>query len=500
MRSFQIIIFSCLLLLLFCHLPLSADGNVTVNTTVNTTPLPTLSAYSKFVYIEPALNSQPTVVYYGEIASIWNMIGWADEYGNYYVDYWFYNHSCGARPADIIVDITKPRAVPVTRDTFPYPGVYYQHQLTGETGCSPIMEVRDGYRIENETLEIAHQQNQTSPVVYDPWPELPDRWPRASYLFARYQPFNLSSTGARWFWLFSQTDYLLQQGDLVNTSSDTVRSGKYDLVLQWPGNSTPIGVFYYPETGSVRCACQPEPKEITRLPFWYQTTLLTALENQQCSDDGYALATLELQEPAVDITDIFENVNGTEDYYLYVQGYTNLAAGTVINLTIDRSRWDYHDLRRHTFNSTVYGPDITKYRKFRVKIPYDPDELRGGQHTLSAMTPMNTETLVDFWVYEIPEGMERPPTYLKYIDRNLVVPTPTPEVREVKVIVPGPERTIVVIQNVTPAPGDLVVAEREGILQAISFIVVFVILPPIVIAVLAYVGSVVYRRWKSKRK
>ena len=474
-----------------------AVDNATVNATVNVTP--TWTPAVKVVWAEPAIDGQPTVVYYGEVVNVFNMIGWADDAGNYAMDYWFHNHTCGFRRADMVVDITRPRAVTVTRTTFPYEGVYYQHQLEGESECSAIIEVRDGIRLENETAERLHQENQTTPVVYDPWPELPERDGKAKYLFARYQPLNLTVTGARWFWVFSQTDYLLQQDDIQNTSTSDLKAGKYDLVLQWPGNASEIGVFYYPETESVRCACQPEPRSVTRLAYWYQSTLLAALQNRQCSDDLYDLTTLEIQEPSVEITDIFEGVNGTEEYVMYVQGYSNLAAGTEINLTIDRDRWDYHEARRHTFNATVYGPDITKYRKFRVTIPYDPDELRGGQHTLSAMTPMNTETSVDFWVYEIPEGQERPPMYLKYIDRNLWVPTPTPEVVEKAVIVPGPERTVVVVQNVTPSQESLTQAQYDAIM-GVLWTGLTVIGSVIVAVMVGYIGSVVYRRWQRKRE
>ena len=486
----------------------NAEENTTVNITVTATPTPTptLSAYDNFITAEPATNMQPTVVYYGEIVNVFNMIGWADQKGNYAMDYWFYNHTCGYRRADVVVDIARPRAVPVNRMTFPYEGVYYQHQIEGESGCTPVIEVRDGKRLANATEEKFHQENVTPAVVYDPWPELPDKPSRAAYLQARYQPINLTGEdGAVWLWLFSEREYLLQVLNEGNISSDQYEPGMYDIILQGMGNSSAIGVFYYEDTGSVRCACQPEPREVIKLPYWYRMTVLSALENEECSDDTYTMTNLELQEPAVDITDIFEVPNLTEEYTLYVQGYTNLAAGTRVNLTIDRERWDYHTLRAHTFNATVYGSEPGQYRKFRVKVPYDPDELKGGQHKLSALSPYGTETSVDFWVYEIPNGTPRPPAYLKYIDRNLWVPTPTPEViTKTETVVQTVENKSIVIVERTPGEeyyGKLVEAMWRGFtgnlvaaLIAVGSGVLYVLAGYAVLVVIRAGGKV----WKKK--
>ena len=466
------------------------------NVTVNVTPTATWTPAVKVIWAEPADNMQPTVVYYGEIVNVFNMIGWADEKGNYMMDYWYYNHSCGYRRADLVIDITRPRAVPVNRVTFPYQGVYYQHQIEGESGCSPIIEVREGVRMENATEEKMHQENVTTAVVYDPWPELKEKYSGYDILQARYQPLNLTETGADWLWVFHTQEniYLLQNGNWDNVSTASFKPGRYSVILQWTGNSTPIGVYWYPHKKAISCACL-EPKRVQEpvdLAAYWRTDLLFALANEKCSDDLWVDRDMVVQEPAADISDIFEMQNSTEGTVLYVQGYTNLAAGTMVNLTIDRPRWDYHELRRHTFEATVYtgsnatGPGF--YRKFRVKIPYDPDELRGGKHTLDVVTPFNTVTSVDFWVYELPEGQERPPAYLKYIDRNLWVPTPTPEVVRERVEVPGPTQIVERTVTITPNQSQL----NEAAYGAAARVAV-----DWVVVALGYLCSVVYRVWRK---
>ena len=357
-------------------------------------------------------------------------------------------------------------------------------------------------RLENDSEEEAHQRNVTAPVVYDPWPQLPERYSEADYLRARYQPLNFTASNATWAWLFHPYEdvYLLQQDTSQNVSIADLKAAKYNGVLQWMGNSSDIGVFWYEDEDKVRCACV-DPRDVpeqVKLASFIRWNLLAALGDGACNDDPYQEVVIEVQEPAVDITDIFEGVNGTEEYILYVQGYTNLFPGTVINLTIDRDRWNYHTLRAHTFNATVYGGWNNSYRKFRVKIPYDPDELKGGQHSLTAVTPFNTFSSVDFWVYEIPNGTPRPQTYLKYIDRNLWVPTPTPEVitkTEIQEVI----REKVVTVNVTPAHEEVVRAQYDAYRKLLEDVVVVVsgIFTAIVIG---YAGSVVYRVWKKGKK
>lgn len=432
-----------------------ADDNVTVTLT----PTQTWTPAVPIVEAVPAVNMRPTVVYYGEVVNIWNMIGWANDVGTYQMDYWFHNHSCGYSVADVVIDITKPRAVPVTRATFPYEGEYFQHQLIGEKGCTPVIEVREGKRLSNETDEYMAQQNVTPAVVYDPWPELPDKYSGADVLQARYQPINLTGTGAAWWWLFhgQENIYLLQQANWGNVSSAPYKPGRYEIILQWIGNTSASGVFWYSDLKMVKCACTQVKygNERAQLAPYLKADLMKALENPACSDDPFETRSMIIEDPSIDVSDVFETINSSEEYTLFVQGYTNLAAGTVINLTIDRKRWDYHNLRSHTFNATVYGDRQDLYRKFRVRIPYDPTELKGGQHTLDAVSPYNTITSVDFWVYELPEGQQRPPAYLKYIDRNLWVPTPTPEVVVQEKIVPGPTQIVTQIVTITPNQSQL---------------------------------------------
>lgn len=388
------------------------------------------SILKKMVYPEPG-----GIVYYGEVADIWNFIGWADEYGNYALDYFFYGHDCSDRNPDLVVDITKPKAVEITTSKFKYDGIYYQHMLAGERDCIPVIEVRTGTRRENVSDEIIAQSNRTTPVVYDPWPELPPKKADYDILIPRYQPVNLtniSSTG--WYWMFhiAKDVSILQTPIQSLEPSSSLLPGMYRIYIQEPGNNSVIGTFYYPEEDRVRCAAdKPLKEKPTGAAYVYERDLVSALGNPLCSDDVWYNLTAEVEEPSVMFADMFENsdtvlVNGS--HILYVQGYTNLQAGTELELSIDKYRWlGHNDIRPHTFKTSVISSSTGYYNWFRAKVLYDPDDLILGNNTLTVTTPYGSETSIDLKVNAMPEGMTPPPFYQKYFNNTEWYPTPTPE-------------------------------------------------------------------------
>jgi hypothetical protein len=455
--------------IVFIYIPMaSAADNITMNVTVIPTPTPTFSSQHRVIW--PQMGD---IIYYGEIAHLSTIIGWSDQNGNFALDYWFNNHTCGYRRADLVIDVPRPSAQLVDLYTFPYQGVYYQHQLEGERSCNPVIEVREGTRLENVTEEIMHQENQSTPVIYDPFPELPDKPSGADYLFSRYDPVNITNTDATYYWVFSNSgknQYILQRiNNAVNKT--TLEPGRYTLYLQWQGNLSNIGVFYYNRSKEVRCSCEPPTKgEGTDAGLILQSQLEKAMQNENCSDDFFSTGSLLIQEPMAEINDLFESKvfnNMTDNRsVLYVQGYTNLISGSTISLIINKDHWEPKYYAFHMTNATVFGNDTSMYRKYRAVLPYDPDELTPGNSTVSAFTPDGKETTVIIKVNEAPRGSPVPPFYQKYWNNTEWYPTPTPEIivkREIVTQEIIKERTV--IQTITPDEGQLRKASMLGMLD-----------------------------------
>jgi len=88
-------------------------------------------------------------------------------------------------------------------------------------------------------------------------------------------------------------------------------------------------------------------------------------------------------------------------------------------------------------------------REFLVSIPIDYNETPVGEHFITVRASQDVYSIVPRWIYNIPEGQEKPVLQTKYSGGNLFIPTPPPEIIKVPEFV---EKIKIVTVTITPEP------------------------------------------------
>lgn len=167
------------------------------------------------------------------------------------------------------------------------------------------------------------------------------------------------------------------------------------------------------------------------------------------TDDDMSVLNFAVQSPYLEIASIdeIENSNG---FFWQIRGYTNLANGSVIFAFLDENKLTEKNKLANTFHTLAEGADPGYMRTFLVSIPIDYNETPVGEHFITVRGPdSDIYATVPRWVYDMPEGQEKPVLTTKYSGGNLFVPTPTPEVVVVKQTV---EVVKTVVVTITPKP------------------------------------------------
>ena len=280
----------------------------------------------------------------------------------------------------------------------------------------------------------------------------------ADYVVARGDPVELPNESYR-FWVFGRIDGIYSSSARNITREQTLKmeSGNYKIVLQYPGNNT---IYDYGCTG--KCAAltpglygKPVVDTTGYSPFVFYEKLKELLAG---TDDTLKEYTMELGDPYITIhqADEKEYVN---THVLDVRGYTNVANGTRINVSLDEKNVYYKDIaKRFSFTEAIRtSPGNLSYYSVNVPINYDELAADARNHTLTARTALGGMMQKDFKISIMPADSYRPNATLKYIeDRNPFIPTPTPEVITVV-------QTIVVTKTVTipVTPSNDVVYEQQ---------------------------------------
>lgn len=196
------------------------------------------------------------------------------------------------------------------------------------------------------------------------------------------------------------------------------------------------------------------------------------------TDDDVMQLVLQVEEPSIEIKSIDEIYPNNQTVW-YVRGYTNLPNGTAIEGIVDEGdQISINALQQATVSGEVFGADPGAMRQFAIALPVDLDNMPKGQHFVTVRSSVDVYSTVPRWVYDIPEGQEKPVLMTKYSGGNLFVPTPAPEIQIVEKEVPGPTEYIyvTVTPEPTPTPDPLIelVQSPVGYLVALIGFVAFV--------------------------
>lgn len=168
------------------------------------------------------------------------------------------------------------------------------------------------------------------------------------------------------------------------------------------------------------------------------------------SDDDVMTLILFVEEPSIEIKSIDEIYRNNQTLW-YVRGYTNLPnESRIIGVVDEGDQISLNTLRQASVQSTTFGVDPGSMRQFAIALPVDLELMYPGPHFVTIRVSDDVYSTVPRWVYNIPEGQEKPVLQTKYSGGNLFVPAPTPEIIIQNVTVPGPVQYVYV--TITPEP------------------------------------------------
>jgi len=485
---------ACFLLLILISVfiipPASAYGITQNITVINTTPR-----------IE-----QGSVVYIDEMYDISGVTGWSNKiawYGKYATEpNYDITPVIVTLPGRTHSTTTSQYYYTISNGTFsPYPGRWFQYYNDEDQHGNLeafYVELYRPYHLNETNMSgvISYEIFDNSTTLVSPKPYILAEVNISDYLIARGDKFNLTVDQLTHAWLFGRIDYLYDYQSFNGTIDvekefiETLEPGSYTLLLQTPSiPNFDFTVKYNSETNMIDWfdsksfavyhesleGCSP------------QVTLEKLKRIFKGSNDNYNIYKFELQDPSISIRRIDQVYkNGTS--VLDVRGYTNVAPGTMISLTLDQNK--------HSYIGEAAGDNPGNLRYYQIYVPITLNELPNGVHTISAMSATGGEAYSDFVVSELPADSYVPNATLKYIvDRNPWIPTPTPEIiTKIEVVsVPGPVVTV----TVTPAI-EVVHTQQEKVMnEKIWFWVPRVIISIIGIVVLIYLLSVYLRGRKQ---
>jgi hypothetical protein len=472
---------------------------------------------------------QGDTVYLNGTYDISGVIGWGSRIGDYDYIAYCYGNDCYDYGSPYLLQLPPKARTPGMPSQYNYyidPAIFsnkigwwFQYDATDKAahGNTYAFKVVGTYASDYMTLQNGTVINQSDWKVEDVMgvvtPKnviLPER-AVSDYLLARGDAFSLNDNTTEKVWIFGRVsslyDYTNEWGNYTfnGTVTSYLEPGSYHIIKQYPGKNGEFDVRYYSDMLQWRsgwtCVNQENINGIQ--PKLAKDNIIRAITN---TDDTYVLEELEVQDPAITISGFDEvpmhtNYSRYEEYRLEpglvslfdVRGYSNLAPGTPVTVTLDENRHTPSDMRFFTFNATIERELLGNMSYYQVYIPIVWDKMALGMHNLKVAGPLGASMYYDFPISVLPADSFKPNATVKYAgDRNPWVPTPTPEVQitiiEKKVVV-----TQTVLVPVTPAVEVVKAQQDEVITEKVILIAEGIVVLIILILISLYVISVIKR-------
>lgn len=265
-------------------------------------------------------------------------------------------------------------------------------------------------------------------------------------------------------WIFGDRDMLLDipvKGgtfSLSPTQTESLGAGTYHLVIEQAGPNTIPEARAVQKTEETTFHIESPFRNVPNLEIGGTNTNPEIISSKLYplfkdwlaanTDDDVVIKEFVVQSPSIEITVIDEKYIDNDSVWL-IRGYTNLAKGTPISAILDEGKQTARTIRKNTYEGFVSGDDPGSMREFLVSIPINYEEVPVEEHFVTVRSSQDVYSIVPRWVYNIPEGQEKPVLQTKYSGGNLFVPTPTPEI----VKVPEPYEVVrTVVVTITPVP------------------------------------------------
>jgi hypothetical protein len=337
------------------------------------------------------------------------------------------------------------------------------------------------------------QQNYT-PLNLKPSPLLPEKR-ITDYVVAKGDELDLPSGDYRVWILGGKTGVYSNIGHNITKEQITaLDGGNYDIVFQYPGNNT----IYDASCDTPLCKnlipglYGKTPVNIEgKSPIVYDELKKMLVG----TDDALVEYHLQVENPYITIHQADE-IEYTTHSALNVRGYSNVANGTKITVSLDEKNAYYKDIPKIQMQTVAVRTAPGNLSYYSVNVPFNYDDLAADarNHTLTARTELGGIVQKDFKISLMPADSYRPNATLKYIEgRNPFVPTPTPEVVtkiETQIV------TQIVTVQVTPSNETVYAQQKKAQDDVAANWVSLAVTILLAIAVLIGLGYYAMRVWR----
>jgi len=339
-------------------------------------------------------------------------------------------------------------------------------------------------------------QNYTRHKV-QPAPLMPEKFV-SDYLVAKGDEVAFPEGDYR-IWVFGRTDgiYAREEHNITKDQIFNMGVGNYDVVFQYHGNNTIYDASCGPNNCDVLIPGLYGKKPVNIYGYQPLVVYDKLKEMLAGTDDKLVEYDLRIEDPYITINQADETEYTTHSA-LNVRGYSNVANGTKITVSLDEKSAYYKDLKKMQIETSAVRISVGNLSYYSVDIPFNYEDIAADarNHTLTARTELGGIVQKDFKVSLMPADSYRPNASLKYIeDRNPFVPTPTPEIRTVVVT-----QTIEVVKQITipvTPTNEQVREEQDKIITDKIVLILFVVVGSCIIAAIAWYAYSVYKRGRK---
>jgi hypothetical protein len=378
-----------------------------------------------------------------------------------------------------------------------YPGWWYSHYETVESGNSQLFKVNTTCTLPNITPERIATVVENKTILITGGIKIPPRYIQGiNFILSRNTQTTKGADNNSYWWMFGNYDMKqynipVDKGALVTFSKNVVNgvpTGRYTIVFVSPGENNIIEETYDRNNESISSPFRNVvPIFIGSMtPETAEQTLIDRVGKS--IDDSYSKIIVEIQDPMIEVHQLDQGITVDGKHIMTLAGYTNTNPGDIVTIEFDKATIDPELARENTWNTTVdspYAPNA--YRTWFKTVLFDPNDFSADIHTLTVTTGSGATASVPVPIRRELEENYKPPAYIQFIDNNPFVPTPTP--------MPAPPPVIVTVTQVV-IETQIVVKEKIVPIDPYPYVIAGIVS----VIVISYVGYTLIRAIVKERR
>lgn len=361
----------------------------------------------------------------------------------------------------------------------PFPGRWYSHYETVESGNSVLFYVSNNCTPMNKTnLTIAEKKVQ---IAMKNTTLPPKTVNGTDVIISRNSRSIIETDFDSRYWIFGDGfvkeyyDKPVDKDGLIVIPlelSNMILPGIYTIIDIYPGANIIVEETYDKNITSISSPFRGvDTIDIGSLDPIGARELLEAQVGKSI-DDSYTKIIMKVEDPSIELKqlDNIANINGTSSMAL--SGYTNANVGSKVTIELDKGEIDPKLSRANTWQTVVVaagGSD--SYRAWYKTVTIKPGDFVSGVHTLTLTTDSGASVNAPMFIRKELEENYKPPTYIQYVDNNPFIPTPTPIIvtQTIKVV-----ETKIVTETIQ-IPVDYETLSKYNVEKAVPYVIAGII-------------------------